>query len=572
MKSNICNKKVRLLIQIFLILSLVNFIFLKHLSSNEVILENLDKSTLSSIGFDYNAKGVEKLSIESSFYSFEMKKNIINENYSALNYGGGGIENVDEDFKLVQDNTGAFYLVSKDGYWKPIVSAKIPRTIFGDEFEKLKTSNFNDYIINRLAVDNRITDMALISNQNNKFNIFFVISKLKNLNNFKNLCKSLVIYKSKEFNKIDLLKDNLNFQSNDWTNLYETKPCLKAKIEKKINRNTNKEYLYISSEDPIRSNRSGGNIVDFNQQELLLSVGDFNQENLVQAKNNDYGKYLIINKKTGQKKIFAIGSRNSQGMTMKNNQIFSVEHGPRGGDELNLIIKNKNYGWPYISEGTDYEYFKLSTEKKAPKNYSEPLFSWTPSIAPSSIISIKYLDKWKNNFLIGTLGTKSLYRVKISNNNAIKVVERIQINSRTRDISEFNNGSILILGSDHNLALLTPNKNMNIRNSNIASRIDGEINPRLLKIFNNCASCHSVRKGINYVKGPLLYNIFQKKIASENYGYSNTLKNIDGVWEEKNLFEYLKNPEIFAPGTSMPAFNFENDDEINQLINILKKL
>ena len=77
MESNICNKKVRLLIKIFLILSLINFIFLKHLSSNEVILENLDKSTLSSIGFDYNAKEIEKISIESSFYSFEMKKNII---------------------------------------------------------------------------------------------------------------------------------------------------------------------------------------------------------------------------------------------------------------------------------------------------------------------------------------------------------------------------------------------------------------------------------------------------------------------------------------------------------------
>ena len=86
--------------------------------------------------------------------------------------------------------------------------------------------------------------------------------------------------------------------------------------------------------------------------------------------------------------IFSMGHRNPQGLTKLNDKIFSVEHGPKGGDELNLINRGNNYGWPLVSYGTRYMYdeegksYSINHELK---NFSEPLFALVPSVGISSI-------------------------------------------------------------------------------------------------------------------------------------------------------------------------------------------
>ena len=87
-------------------------------------------------------------------------------------------------------------------------------------------------------------------------------------------------------------------------------------------------------------------------------------------------------------KIFSLGHRNPQGLTKIGETFFSVEHGPRGGDELNRIIKDKNYGWPKVSYGTKYLYHgnKGSYEKSHEKNgFEEPLFALVPSVGISAL-------------------------------------------------------------------------------------------------------------------------------------------------------------------------------------------
>jgi len=131
--------------------------------------------------------------------------------------------------------------------------------------------------------------------------------------------------------------------------------------------------------------------------------------------NSPYGKILFFSKEqllngTNDKfhyEIFSTGHRNIQGMINYNDKIFAVEHGPRGGDELNLIIKNANYGWPIISLGTDYNFNNRYKPFENNEKYKGPLFSFVPSAAISDIIECPKIIKDRYSpltcFLISSL-------------------------------------------------------------------------------------------------------------------------------------------------------------------------
>jgi len=144
---------------------------------------------------------------------------------------------------------------------------------------------------------------------------------------------------------------------------------------------------------------------------IYLSIGTPTQNskliyNLAQDDNSIFGKIIKIKKKNFIEspfnfKIFSKGHRNPQGLTRTDDKIFSVEHGPKGGDELNLINQKNNYGWPVVSYGTRYMYdnngksYNTSHENK---NFTEPLFALVPSVGISSVnvcpsVLIKYYNK-----------------------------------------------------------------------------------------------------------------------------------------------------------------------------------
>ena len=137
---------------------------------------------------------------------------------------------------------------------------------------------------------------------------------------------------------------------------------------------------------------------------------------LAQDSNSMYGKILQINKSdldniilTGENnlnvKIFTMGHRNPQGLTKIDDSIFSVEHGPKGGDELNKIIKEKNYGWPKVSYGTKYGHdkeiksYEISHENN---QFEEPLFALVPSVGISAVnvCPTKLKDHYKKPCLL----------------------------------------------------------------------------------------------------------------------------------------------------------------------------
>jgi len=174
---------------------------------------------------------------------------------------------------------------------------------------------------------------------------------------------------------------------------------------------------------------------------------------LAQDDNSIAGKILYLEKGSKKFKIFSKGHRNPQGLIVINDKIISTEHGPYGGDEINLIKEGKNYGWPLLSFGDDYELkkninLKFKYLKKSLSNYEDPIFSYVPSSGISELIKLpnSFAKKWQDNFLISSLNGRSLYRVQLNNEfNKIFYSEKMYIGERIRDIKYYEKKNLVLL-------------------------------------------------------------------------------------------------------------------------------
>ncbi|MCV6628788.1 MAG: PQQ-dependent sugar dehydrogenase [Flavobacteriaceae bacterium] len=145
--------------------------------------------------------------------------------------------------------------------------------------------------------------------------------------------------------------------------------------------------------------------------------------------------------------IYSYGHRNPQGLCLhpQTGKIWSHEHGPRGGDEINIIKKGKNYGWPRITYGINYS-GTIITEHVSMPGMEQPLFYWTPSIAPSGmtfVSSSKYPD-WKNDLLVGSLAFKYLERLIIKDNQVIARQKLFEHKGRLRNVVQAPDGYVYV--------------------------------------------------------------------------------------------------------------------------------
>ena len=143
-------------------------------------------------------------------------------------------------------------------------------------------------------------------------------------------------------------------------------------------------------------------------------------------------------------------------VVLEDGTIIEHEHGPRGGDEINLIEPGRNYGWPAITYGIDYSGALISPYKKM-KGMEQPIHYWTPSIAPSGMMFYKgnKFPKWKDSFFISALVPGDVRRVEILDNATI--TEEIlfsELNSRIRNIVESPNGEIYLITDKSNAKLI----------------------------------------------------------------------------------------------------------------------
>jgi cytochrome c2 len=322
------------------------------------------------------------------------------------------------------------------------------------------------------------------------------------------------------------------------------------------------------------ANGAGGRLIQDGQSGVYLTIGDYNVDNvfqpgqIAQDDGNDFGGVFRIDLKTGEAKRLTKGQRNPQGIVqLSSGDIMTVEHGPKGGDELNRVVEGGNYGWPLVTYGTDYTRYDWPGQTNVGRHdgFSKPVFSWVPSIAPTNVIQLEHIsDRWKGDLLVGSLKASSLYRIRYEE-NAVRYVEPIWIGSRIRDLLETPQGEILLWTDAGEIIRLSVDTETLKKNAREESAVQ---QPGSL----SCMNCHHVGTTNQSHTAPSLSRILNRKIASDDFAnYSEAMKGVDGNWTEERLRLFLLNPEKLVPGTSMPQQDLSLG-QIDKAITYLRTL
>jgi glucose/arabinose dehydrogenase len=250
-----------------------------------------------------------------------------------------------------------------------------------------------------------------------------------------------------------------------------------ALIRAKLNGNklTNVELLYKAGPNSKRGQHFGSRIEFDNDGFLYFSVGDRGDRDVnPQDVTRDCGKIYRLNADgsipednpfvdtpNAKTAIFSFGHRNPQGMVKhpETGKIWIHEHGPKGGDEINIVQKGKNFGWPKISYGINY-IGTTFTEDTALPGMEQPLFYWVPSIAPSGMtfITSDIYPDWKGNLLIGSLKFEYIERLVLKNDKVVKREKLLEGMGRVRNIREGLDGYIYAALEGVGIVKIVPNK------------------------------------------------------------------------------------------------------------------
>jgi aldose sugar dehydrogenase len=224
---------------------------------------------------------------------------------------------------------------------------------------------------------------------------------------------------------------------------------------------TDKELLYKGSPNTTRPFHFGSRIVFDNDGYLYFAIGD-RGDHFVNPQDitKDGGKIYrlhddgripednpFVQEKEAKKAIWTYGHRNPQGMVKhpETGEIWTHEHGPQGGDEINILTKGKNYGWPVISYGINYD-GSILTDKTEMPGMEQPLYYWVPSIAPSGMafVASDIYPEWKHNLLVGSLRFQYLERLVIENNKVTKREKILENIGRLRNVKMGPDGYIYV--------------------------------------------------------------------------------------------------------------------------------
>ena len=232
---------------------------------------------------------------------------------------------------------------------------------------------------------------------------------------------------------------------------------IRAKL--KENKLVTIEKLYKGAINSTKGQHFGSRIVFDKHGYLYFSIGERgNRDENPQDLTRDGGKIYRLNDdgtipadnpfigvKNAKTAIYSYGHRNPQGLTIDpiTGEIWEHEHGPMGGDEINIVKKGKNYGWPIISYGINYNKTSF-TELTKKEGMEEPLFYWVPSIAPNGFVIVssdKYPD-WTGNLLVGSLKFQYLERLILKDNKVVKREKLYDNIGRVRNVVQAPDGYI----------------------------------------------------------------------------------------------------------------------------------
>jgi glucose/arabinose dehydrogenase len=212
--------------------------------------------------------------------------------------------------------------------------------------------------------------------------------------------------------------------------------------------------------NPTTAHHYGCRMVFDDQGYLYFGVGERGESSNAQTLTNHCGKIHrifddgrippdnpFVNTPGAMPSIYSYGHRNPQGIDIHpvSRRIYNNEHGPRGGDEINLVAKGKNYGWPVITFGINYDGTTI-TKETAKEGMEQPVFQWTPSIAPSSlkfVVGDRY-PGWKGDILSGSLSFRYLERVHLEDNKVTEQEKLLENAGRVRNVTISPDGYIYV--------------------------------------------------------------------------------------------------------------------------------
>lgn len=273
-----------------------------------------------------------------------------------------------------------------------------------------------------------------------------------------------------EVNQAGLLdiQTHPDHENNGWIYISYAKPVegggataiMRAKVDG--NSLTDKEDLMVTTPAVEGGRHFGSRIIFDKDNYLFFSNGErgANPEN-AQTLKNSHGKIHrihddgripddnpFVDEPDAIASIWTYGNRNPQGLVYDraNDRIYGIEHGPKGGDEINLIEKGNNYGWPEITYGIDYD-DSIITEDTVKAGMEQPIHFWRPSIAPcgSMMVTSDRYPEWKGNLLVGALAKQHIARVMLNGTEYEGEEKLLQDIGRVRQVAQSPDGYIYAL-------------------------------------------------------------------------------------------------------------------------------
>jgi cytochrome c2 len=352
--------------------------------------------------------------------------------------------------------------------------------------------------------------------------------------------------------------------SGPWRDVWTAAPCVRMKDRGDLN-----------------AEQSGGRMVRLADNKILVSVGDhkfdgfYDSQTVSMDPASDLGKLIELDIETGASRHFAMGLRNPQGLTIaRDGRIWETEHGPQGGDEVNLMTNGQNYGWPIVTYGTVYgrppNDWPFNPKPGRHDGYARPRFAFVPSIGISNIVEPdpQEFPNWAGMLVLCSLRARTLYLLRTEGDDIVYAEPILVDRYRLRDVISLKDGRLAILADGGTLLFVRNGDKhrgdvQHIEVSGLSSLprpMPEEAPPvdwmtateRGRQYFlGTCASCHSLAGEIG--AGPPLNGVVGRRIgAIPEYGYSAALSQRHGTWTEPLIGSFIANTKGFAPSTSMP--------------------
>lgn len=193
--------------------------------------------------------------------------------------------------------------------------------------------------------------------------------------------------------------------------------------------------------------QTAGRFAVIDQNSVYVTIGDLGYSEIDnRSKRGDLGSIFKLSAKSAER--ISQGHRNPQGIVLFDNEtLMAAEHGPRGGDEINVIKAGGDYGWPFVSYGQPYgsgDYVRPGITGSHP-GYIQPIKYWVPSIAPTELVQlpIQGWGDWGRSLVLGTLKAEVLVFLKINENFEVGQSVQVAMGDRIRDLELLSNGALL---------------------------------------------------------------------------------------------------------------------------------